>query len=131
MSERKDLQGVKDLAVLEASDIDSIAKHQAEIFVEKRITTNQVRNIYGAINQIRNKMRLTKDLNTVINKIILLKPRLAYAAGKKLEVKPLKDFFTQAINFTVNSGNKDKAVENFFVLSEAIVCYHKFFEETR
>lgn len=130
MSERKDLQGVTDLGSLSAVDIDSIAKHQAEEFAN-RIKTNQIRNIYGAINQIRNKMRTTKDLNTVINKIVLLKPKLAYAAGRKQEVELLKDFFTKAINAVINAKDKNKALENFFILSEAVVCYHKFFEETQ
>lgn len=140
MPERKDLQGVTDLGSLSAVDIDSIAKHQAEKFAN-RIKTNQIRNIYGAINQIRNKMRTTRDLNTVINKIVLLKPKLAYAAGKKQEgkegkeevklLKDLKDFFTEAINAVINAKDKNRALENFFILSEAIVCYHKFFEETQ
>lgn len=128
MPERQNLQGVTDLGNLSALDIDSIARYQAQAFAKNKIETNQIRNVYGAINQIKNKMRVTKDLNMVINKIILLKPKLAYAAGRKSEVKILKDLFTDAIDATINSKDKKKALENFFVLSEAIVCYHKFFE---
>ena len=59
--------------------------------------------------------------------MILLKPKLAYAAGRHpRQLKAFQAFMVQAIDGVVKSENKGNALTNFFDLLEAVVAYHKF-----
>ena len=96
----------------------------------KGIKTNQIRNIYGAVQHIRVRAsRPNPDTADINRRLIFLKPKLAYASGRQSqqsEMKPLRDFLVQAIDSVVRSQNPEKARENFFFLTESIVAYHKF-----
>ena len=60
--------------------------------------------------------------------LILLKPKLAYAAGRQKNVKKnFQKFMTKAINGVADAQNKKDAIEKFFALVESIVAYHKFY----
>ena len=81
------------------------------------LKTAQIRKIYSAVK----KIQMNKTFNR--NELILLKPRLAYAAARKQEVEALRDALTQAID-KVDSAEKFKNFVDFF---EAILAYHKAF----
>ena len=81
------------------------------------LKTAQIRKIYSAVK----KIQMNKTFNR--NELILLKPRLAYAAARKQEVEDLRDALTQAID-KVDSVEKFKNFVDFF---EAILAYHKAF----
>jgi CRISPR-associated protein Csm2 len=55
------------------------------------------------------------------NDLIMLKPKLAYAAARNRNVEELKDALTQAIN-QVDNHEKFKNFVDFF---EAILAYHR------
>lgn len=94
------------------------------------IKTNQIRNIYGTIQHIRVRASQPNSNTADINRsLIFLKPKLAYASGRQSqqsEMRPLRDFLVDAINSVVKSQKPEKARENFFILMESIVAYHKF-----
>ena len=94
------------------------------------IKTNQIRNIYGTIQHIRVRASRPNPNTADINRsLIFLKPKLAYASGRQSqqsEMRPLRDFLVDAINSVVKSQKPEKARENFFILMESIVAYHKF-----
>ena len=79
------------------------------------LKTAQIRKIYSAVK----KIQMNQTFNR--NALILLKPRLAYAAARKREVEALRDALTQAID-KVDSAEKFKNFVDFF---EAILAYHK------
>ena len=81
------------------------------------LKTAQIRKIYSAVK----KIQMNQTFNR--NELILLKPRLAYAAARKQEVEALRDALTQAID-KVDSAEKFKNFVDFF---EAILAYHKAF----
>lgn len=113
-----------------------IAEDKGEYFSRvKKIKTHQIRNFYGAVNQLKLDYDRSKkndsDFNQVWEKfnreLVLLKPKLAYAKGRNGEVGPFTKFMTQVIDLTLEAQQKDKALENFFELVQAVVAYHKFY----
>ncbi len=81
----------------------------------KNLKTSQIRKVYGAVK----KIQMSEEFNQ--NELIMLKPKLAYAAARKSEVEDLKNTLTQAINHVDNS---DK-FKNFVDFFEAILAYHR------
>lgn len=91
------------------------------------VTTNQIRNLYAAVQHIRVRANQSPvDQEDINRRLILLKPKLAYASGRQPVLKPLRNFLVQAIDSVVKNPDSKKARENFFILMESIVAYHKF-----
>ncbi len=126
---RTDLNGCNDLSALNPEDIDSISENFGYKLADRRegIKTNQVRNIFSTVLSLRTKLKTEKDFTEDIhNDLVLIKPKLAYAAGRQRNVRPLYDLLSQGITATVNSKDQVKGLENFIQLVESIVAYHKF-----
>lgn len=84
----------------------------------RNLTTSQIRNIYGAVKKMQMK---GGELDT--HKLLMLKPKLAYAAKRHGGgVETLKDVLIQAIDFVENDSKKFNRFVDFF---EAILAYHK------
>lgn len=82
-----------------------------------RLTTSQIRNIYGTVKQM--EMR-----GFDANEFVLLKPKLAYAAARAdtQGARELKDVLTWAID---EVGNDEMKFARFVDFFEAILAYHK------
>ena len=92
------------------------------------ITTNQLRNIYGAVQHIRVRAsRPQPDTEDINRRLIFLKPKLAYASGRQKKLISLRNVLVQAIDSVVQSENPESARENFFILMESVVAYHRFY----
>lgn len=84
----------------------------------RNLTTSQIRNIYGAVKKMQMK---GGELDT--HKLLMLKPKLAYAAKRHGGgVETLKDVLTQAIDLVGSDSKKFNRFVDFF---EAILAYHK------
>ena len=84
----------------------------------RNLTTSQIRNIYGAVKKMQMK---GGELDT--HKLLMLKPKLAYAAKRHGGgVDTLKTVLTQAIDHV---GNDQKKFNRFVDFFEAILAYHK------
>ena len=90
-----------------------------------RLETNQIRKFLDAINRVKVKLNQDKDDEQIFNdiepEIVLLKPKLAYAAARQKAAKPLSDVMSIAIDNV-------KTVEDFKRLVqfvESIIAYHK------
>ncbi len=124
-----------DLASIQPDILDAIANEKGKEF--KPINTNQIRNVFAHINTLRTDFRVAKTereqdakdkiYSQVKRDLILLKPKLAYAAGRKNVVRPFQEFLFDLIDKTTNSTKIDEALENFFVMVESVVAYHKFY----
>ena len=87
----------------------------------RNLTTSQIRNIYGAVKKMQMK---GGELDT--HKLLMLKPKLAYAAKRHGGgVDTLKDVLTQAIDLVGKDKEKFSRFVDFF---EAILAYHKFYD---
>ena len=122
---RTNLQGVTDIGKVEAGDIDSIGNAQGKTF-SGQVKTSQLRTFYSAVNRIRVRFQQDSAFSGIERSLILLKPKLAYAAGRHKTLKDFQSFMVQAIDGVVNSENQKDALNNFFDLLEAVVAYHKF-----
>lgn len=85
-----------------------------------RLTTSQIRNIYGAVKKFEGQ----KFSERTISELILLKPKLAYAAYRERAVKPLKDVLIDAID-EVRKNSIEERFKNFCKFFEAILAYHR------
>jgi CRISPR-associated protein Csm2 len=138
----KTLEQVKSIMELDVVDINDIAEAKSRMFVRGDITTNQIRNIYGEIARIRNeydKAPKGQKYDRARKLFILLKPKLAYAVGrqqKKEQKETMEDYkntFYKLIDLVehTDEANKEDALQRFFDFAEAIVAYHKYFEESK
>ena len=85
--------------------------------LERRgLKTSQIRKVYGAVK----KIQMSDEFNR--NELIMLKPKLAYAAARENAVTDLKDALTQAID---RVGDDQKRFKNFVDFFEATLAYHK------
>jgi CRISPR-associated protein Csm2 len=108
-----DPQGLVNLA-------ESIAKNELWGPKEK-FSISQIRNICGTVKKL--EMKACRE--NVIPELILLKPRLAYIAGKHKNItgmKFLKDLLSQAIDMV---AEKEERFVYFCKFFEAILAYHK------
>jgi CRISPR-associated protein Csm2 len=104
---------------------DNFGKHLAKV---KKLKTTQIRNAYGSMK----KLEMTGWNHQTAQSLLLLKPRLAYAAGRHGGgVEDLKHVITKAIDFIFDDEiNKDEKMkkqsfQRFCQFFEAIVAYHK------
>lgn len=80
------------------------------------LKTSQIRKVYGAVKKIQMSDEFCQ------NDLIMLKPKLAYAAARNRSVTDLKDALTQAID---KVGNDRRRFKNFVDFFEATLAYHK------
>ena len=82
----------------------------------RNLKTAQIRKVYGAVKKIQMSDVFRR------NDLIMLKPKLAYAAARNDEVTDLKDALTQAID---RVGDNPQRFKNFVDFFEATLAYHR------
>jgi CRISPR-associated protein Csm2 len=88
------------------------------------LKTNQIRKFLDAINRLKVKINLgdNDDLFEQIKpEIVLLKPKLAYAAARERAAKPLSNIISKAIDKVHSLDDFNRLVN----LIESIIAYHK------
>ncbi len=110
---------------------ESIGKQAAS----NRLTTNQIRNVYGPVRQINwpePTERITEEDRRLASKayreVVLLKPKLAYLAAREQRLADLELVFGAAID-AIGATNDEKErharFRRFVEFFEAILAYHK------
>lgn len=125
VSEKK-YEELKDLSKVSAARIVEIAREVGEHLSPNGVDVkiNQIRRFLDETRQIETE---TKRGNFSADRIVLLRPKLAYAAGRQLKVKYLMNVLDPAIQ----SASQSK--DNFFKLLrliEGIVAYHRYYGGT-
>lgn len=132
----------KDLSTLKPQDLVSIAEAKGKGFA-KDMKTHQLRNFFSQVTQMKQQWKMEQSQQTekpgkeaaesqplsqkVETQLVMLKPRLAYAAGRQPKsVKPFYDFISQAIDGVLSAQKPTLALHTFFDLIEGVVAYHKF-----
>ncbi len=82
----------------------------------RNLKISQIRKVYGAVKKIQMRDEFHR------NDLIMLKPKLAYAAARNDAVTDLKDALTQAID---RVGDDPQRFKNFVDFFEATLAYHK------
>lgn len=108
--------------------IDSTAeKYAYSCAKDDRLKTAQLRNFYAAVTRLRTEYEKDESYEKVELDLIMLKPKLAYAAGRQKAVaKTFYPLMKNAIDGVANASNKHKALRHFFLLVESVVAYHKY-----
>ncbi|MDY7052218.1 type III-A CRISPR-associated protein Csm2 [Limnospira fusiformis] len=109
--------------------IRDLVKH-AEMFgpylKNRGLETNQIRKFLDAINRLKAKLAQTEENQNQLfaeiePEIVLLKPKLAYAAARQEAAKPLSDVMSAAIDHVHSLEDFERLVQ----LIESIIAYHK------
>ena len=86
------------------------------------LKTAQIRKVYSAVKKIQMRDEFQR------NELVMLKPKLAYAAARNSEVMDLKDALTQAIDQVTQAkdpADTKEKFKNFVDFFEATLAYHK------
>ena len=92
------------------------AEKLGETLKQRGLKTSQIRKVYGTVKKIQMSPEFCQ------NDLIMLKPKLAYAAARERAVTDLKDALTQAIDRVGGDRQKFKNFVDFF---EATLAYHR------
>lgn len=112
---------------LDVADLVRKAEDMALQFTRDKLKTNQIRNFYSAITRMRTDFQQNGFTSEIQTQLVMLKPKLAYAAGRQTAVRTnFYPFMKTAIDGVGQAANKREAMEKFFLLVESVVAYHKF-----
>ncbi|MCS7028111.1 MAG: type III-A CRISPR-associated protein Csm2 [Bacteroidia bacterium] len=102
----------------ESKELDKLLE-RIENFVKeygKEVTTHQLRNIFHEIKKVNDIMQLK-----------LLRPNLAYIAGRLDEKNKKGRIFVALIDSLIREVKSKDDIDNFKEFMEAIIAYHKFY----
>lgn len=106
-----------------AEAIVSVAEQAGnKLAKEVKLKMNQIRRFLTELREIESIIKRKGSETNWQERVILLRPKLAYAAGRQKEVRPLLEILDPAIKSV--SGN-EKAFQNLLRLVEGIVAYHR------
>ncbi len=120
----KEVGQLKSLADMTAERLVETASQMGDFLANRvRLKTSQIRKFLDAVNAIKSKsIQKQQDDPFFRSECMLLKPKLAYAAGRQEEVKPLMSVLVPCIDKV-----RDKEdFARFYRLVEAIIAYHRF-----
>lgn len=87
------------------------------------LSTNQIRKFLDAVNRLDN-LRQKQGFDEMKEQVVLLKPQIAYAAGRKRkEVGPLMEVLDPCLGRI----KEEKDFKRLVRFVEAIVAYHKYY----
>jgi CRISPR-associated protein Csm2 len=99
----------------DAKTLVSYAMELGEEVAGEDLTRTQIRNIYGMVKAFEAKQ--TRDYD----ELILMLPKLRYAAAREEKLKPLVEALSDAILLI---GKDEKRFQRFARFFEAVVAYH-------
>ena len=115
---------IDSLKSLQTYPIRELVKHAEEFgpyLKQQRLETNQVRKFLDAVNRLKADLTETGDFAKIETEVVLLKPKLAYAAARQRAAKPLGEVISAAIDKVHSKEDFQRLVQ----LIESIIAYHK------
>ncbi|BCB96603.1 type III-A CRISPR-associated protein Csm2 [Dissulfurispira thermophila] len=120
---KEKIKRYQQLKAMPAEEIVSIADRIGAHLKNIGLKTTQIRKFLDGIRKIDTQFNRGKSFNK--DTVILLKPKLAYAAGRQERtVKPLMEVLDPAIDAAKDSYESFKKL---LALIEGIVAYHKYY----
>lgn len=115
----RDLKGFKTYPIRKL--VEQTEKFGDELNRQK-LETNQVRKFLDAINRLKSDLAQNQnEFSAIETEVVLLKPKLAYAAARQQAAKPLSEVMSKAIDQVKDEKDFNRLVQ--FV--ESIIAYHK------
>lgn len=118
------------IATMQPDEIVRKADEVAQMLIKDKLKTGQIRNFYSAVTRMRTDFANGEGnyMEALKKDITMLKPKLAYAAGRQTAVRAtFYPTMRNAIDGIINANYDKNAFENFFMFTESIVAYHKFY----
>ncbi|MGF1523330.1 MAG: type III-A CRISPR-associated protein Csm2 [Leptolyngbyaceae cyanobacterium] len=129
------IEKINGLGNLREYEIRTLVEHAQDFgpfLRNRRLETNQIRKFLDAINRLKAQLSQgdsedsdTKDEQTLFKEIetdiVLLKPKLAYAAARQDAARPLSEVMSAAIDKVHSLKDFERLVQ----LIESIIAYHK------
>lgn len=115
---------IQKLNTFETYPIRDLVKHAEQFgsyLRSQRLETNQVRKFLDAINRIKADLASKDNFAQIEAEVVLLKPKLAYAAARQKAAKPLSEVMSTAIDKVYSLEDFRRLVQ--FI--ESIIAYHK------
>ncbi|MEM2001876.1 MAG: type III-A CRISPR-associated protein Csm2 [Candidatus Methanomethylicaceae archaeon] len=113
-------QELEQIMAGDARKLVEVAERLGKDFARNGLSTSQIRNVFGAVKRLQMKGQFDQQ---AARELILLKPKLAYQAGRHGDtVKHLGQVLSKAID---RVESDPKRFENFADFFEAILAYHK------
>lgn len=121
--------------IIVAGDVEllvTLADRVGKTLYEQRLTTSQIRNVFGTVRQIQ--MRWPTNPDKAYREAVLLRPKLAYYAEREKKTKgggsegmdTLQQVLEPALKLLAENGKPvQERFDRFADLFEAIVAYHK------
>ena len=106
------------LAGYPAKQLVEDAEQLAQQLKRAELKSAQIRKIYGTVKDLEMRFRTEKKIEE--DDVVLLRPKRAYAANKKGEVRPLQE----VLDACIKKINDYKDFERFVDFFEAILAYH-------
>lgn len=129
-------EAIKTLQNFQDYNIRALVEHAAKFgpyLKQRRLETNQIRKFLDAVNRLKARLNQNTTAERISNQndenlfaeieadIVLLKPKLAYAAARQDAAKPLSEVMSVAIDKVHNLKDFERLVQ--FI--ESIIAYHK------
>lgn len=116
-------------AIFKAGDPQRLVEKAEELgktLAERRLTTSQIRNVFGQVRQI--EMQWRQEPGESFRQAVLLKPKLAYFAKRHPPMEPLANVLSQALDIMGQASNEEerhRCFLRFVEFFEAVLAYHK------
>lgn len=107
---------------LPADELVSMAEKLGKYLKNNGLKTSQIRKFLDGVRRLDVQFDKGKSFNK--DSVILLKPKLAYAAGRQESVRPLMEVLEPAISAGAESFESFKKL---LALIEGIMSYHKYY----
>lgn len=118
----REINGLKALSGLQADKLVDLAEKMGDFLANRiRLKTSQIRKFLDAVNEIKSKGTQEKEAD-FRSACMLLKPKLAYAAGRQDEVKPLMAVLVPCIDRVYGKDDFTR----FYRFVESIIAYHRY-----
>lgn len=114
-------QGITDEAI---AYTETFAKE----LVAEGLTTSQIRNFFGEVRRLQMKLQQDPNNESAATGILLLRPKLAYAAKRKSEKGGTRgsELLQKTLDSALKTAGTNKEQFNRFVdLFESILAFHK------
>lgn len=116
---KSELADLKNVSMDRLVDIaDAVGKA-----VAKAVKMNQIRRFLDGARKVEAELKSRQDFQMIKEQIVLLRPKLAYAAGRHKEVKDLAEILDAAVRSAAQT--QDNFIK-FLRFMESIIAYHRF-----
>lgn len=91
--------------------------------IAKKVKMNQIRRFLDGARKVEAELKSREKFEEVKDQIVLLRPKLAYAAGRNNDVKELAEILDTAVK---SAAQTQENFMKFLRFMESIIAYHRF-----